>query len=64
MLIMFGQKRAQQLRNRDKAQALVDQYGDGAEKLVSEKVAATMWQIRDHAHWQRIGKHVKALLRR
>jgi hypothetical protein len=64
MLFLFGDKRAQNARNRSKAKALVDQYGDRADVYVREKVAATTWQIRDHAHWQRIEKHVKALLRR
>jgi hypothetical protein len=64
MLFMFGDKRAQNARNRSKAKALVDEYGDRAEAYVREKIAATTWQIRDHAHWQRIETHVKALLRR
>ena len=64
MLIMFSQRRAQQARNREKAKALVDEHGDRAESYVREKIAATTWQIRDHAHWLRIEAHVKALLRR
>jgi hypothetical protein len=64
MLFIFGDKRAQNARNREKAKALVDQYGDRVESHVREKIAATTWQIRDHAHWQRIEKHVKALLSR
>jgi hypothetical protein len=63
MLLMFGEKRAQSARNRDKAKALVDEYGDRAESFVREKIAATTWQIRDNAHWKRIEKHVKSLLR-
>jgi hypothetical protein len=64
MLFMFGDRRAQNARNRNKAKALVDQYGDRAEAHVREKIAATAWQIRDHAHWKRIGEHVKAILGR
>ena len=63
MWMMFGQKRAQQARNRREAKALVDEHGERAEAIVREKIAATTWQIRDHAHWLRIKKHVKALLR-
>ena len=62
MWMMFGQKRAQQARNRREAKALVDEHGERAEAIVREKIAATTWQIRDHAHWLRIEKHVKALL--
>ena len=64
MLTMFGEKRAQRSRNREKAKALVDEYGDRAENFVREKISSTAWQIRDHAHWQRVEQHVKALLRR
>jgi hypothetical protein len=63
MLSMIREKRARQMRNRDKAKALVEQYGDRAETFVHEKIAATAWQIRDHAHWKRIESHVKVLLR-
>jgi hypothetical protein len=63
MLFTIGDRRAQQTRNRQKAKALIDQYGEQAETYVREKVAATAWQIRDHAHWKRIERHVKALLR-
>ncbi len=62
MLSLFGEKREQQARNRAEAKALVDAYGDRAENFVREKIAATTWQIRNHAHWQRIAKHVRTLL--
>jgi hypothetical protein len=64
MLLMFGGKHAQRVRNRDKAKALVDQYGDRADAYVRDKITATTWHIRDQTHWKRIEKHVKALLRR
>jgi hypothetical protein len=64
MLFMSSARRAQTARNKRKAAALVAEHGDGAANYVREQIAATTWQIRDHAHWQRIEKHVKALLRR
>jgi hypothetical protein len=64
MLFTFIAKRAQRARNRRKAKALVAEHGEGATAFVEQQIAATTWQIRDHAHWQRIEKHVKALLRR
>jgi hypothetical protein len=66
MLFIFDRRddgrRAQAARNRQKAQELVDRYGDAAESYVHEKIAAAAWRIRDHAHWKRVEKHVKMLL--
>jgi hypothetical protein len=58
------QKREQQARNRAKARALINQHGDDALNYVRAQIAATAWEIRAQAHWQRIEKHVKSLLRR
>ena len=63
MLSLFGRKREQHARNRAEAKALVDEHGDRAENFVRDRIGATTWKIRDHAHWQRIAKHVKVLLR-
>ena len=63
MLIMFGAKRAQQVRNHQVAKALVNEHGERAKSFVRERIAATAWRSRDQAHWFRVEKHVKALLR-
>ena len=62
MLLLFSTKRSQRARNRRKAETLIAEHGEAAVAFVEGKITATMWQIRDHAHWKRIGKHVKALL--
>ena len=64
MLFMSSAKRAQTARNKRKAAALIAEHGEGAADYVAQQIAATAWQIRDHAHWKRIEKHVKAMLRR
>ncbi len=64
MFFQSRQKREQQARNRAKAQALIDDHGDRALDYVHAQIAATSWEIRTQAHWQRIEKHVKMLLRR
>jgi hypothetical protein len=64
MLSIFGFRRAQIARNRRKAETLIAEHGDAAAGFVEQKLAATMWRVRDHAHWQRIEKQVKALLDR
>lgn len=64
MFFQSRQKREQQARNRAKARSLIDKYGDGAIDHVRAQLAATSWEIRTQAHWQRIEKHVKSLLRR
>jgi hypothetical protein len=58
------QKREQQARNRAKAKALINEHGDGALDYVRAQIDGTSWEIRRQAHWQRIEKHVKSLLRR
>lgn len=64
MLFMSSAKRAQWARNKQKAAALIAEHGDGAPDYVRQQITATTWQIRDHAHWVRVEKHVKALMKR
>ncbi len=64
MLIMFGARRAQNARNKRAAEALIAEHGERAIDIVRKQIAATAWQIRDHAHWKRIEKHVLALSQR
>ena len=64
MFFQSRKKREQQSRNRAKAIALIDAHGDGALDYVQAQIAATNWEIRTQAHWMRVEKHVKAVLRR
>lgn len=64
MLFMSSARRAQTARNKRKAAALIAEHGEGTADYVEQQIAATAWQIRDHAHWKRIEKHVSSLLKR
>jgi hypothetical protein len=64
MLFWNSDRREQTRRNRAKAQALVNEHGDGALDYVHERIAASRWYISDLEHWTRVEKHVRKLLRR
>jgi hypothetical protein len=57
-------KREQTRRNRAKAQALIERYGDNALDHAQTQVAKSAWQIREQQHWQRIETHLRRLLKR
>ncbi len=64
MLLWNRAQRDRARRNREKARALIDAHGDAALDVVQARIAETTWQIRDHAHWLRVERHVRRMLGR
>lgn len=63
MLFWKSASRARRLRDRAKAQALIDEYGEAARDVVAAQLADSAWQIRERRYWVRIAAEVKSLLR-
>lgn len=62
MFFLTTGQRARWERNRRKAQALIRNRGAGATDFVREQIAGAQDEPRNRAHWQRVERHLKALL--